>query len=132
MAKANHPHVAKVRDRAEKAGYVETVSTSIDTKGRKQRAKRKAAKRKALPKPESDAESSAAARKAFYLKQERSAAQPEREAPSVIDLAPGEYHHVHADQDIVERALQLVQQMDPDQRQLFRAQLVMYDEVTVS
>ena len=82
MAKASHPHVAKVRDGAQKAAYVETVSTSIDTKGRKQPVKRKAAKRKAPPKPESDAESSAAARKAFYLKEEPSAAQPEREAPS--------------------------------------------------
>jgi predicted RNase H-like nuclease (RuvC/YqgF family) len=35
-----HPHVAKVRKRAEKAGDVETVTTSIDTKGRKQPAKK--------------------------------------------------------------------------------------------
>jgi hypothetical protein len=38
---ASHPHVAKIRTRLEKAGDVETVSTSIDTKGREQPAKRK-------------------------------------------------------------------------------------------
>ena len=38
---ASHPHIAKVRREAEKTGDVETVSTSIDTKGRKQPAKRK-------------------------------------------------------------------------------------------
>ena len=32
----SHPHVAKVREELEKAGDVETVTTSIDTKGRKQ------------------------------------------------------------------------------------------------
>jgi DNA-binding Lrp family transcriptional regulator len=41
--KASHPHVAKVRTELEKTGDVETVSTSIDTKGRKQPAKRKVA-----------------------------------------------------------------------------------------
>jgi DNA-binding Lrp family transcriptional regulator len=43
---ATHPHVAKVRAKLEKAGDVETVSTSIDTKGRKQPAKRKGKARK--------------------------------------------------------------------------------------
>jgi ParB-like chromosome segregation protein Spo0J len=38
---ASHPTVAKVRAELEKTGDVETVSTSIDTKGRKQPAKRK-------------------------------------------------------------------------------------------
>jgi hypothetical protein len=38
---ASHPYVAKVRAELEKAGDVETVSTSIDTKGRKQPAKRR-------------------------------------------------------------------------------------------
>jgi DNA-binding Lrp family transcriptional regulator len=33
---ASHPHVAKVRRQAEETGDVETVTTSIDTKGRKQ------------------------------------------------------------------------------------------------
>src|SRR5262245_6359053 len=33
---AGRPHVAKVREHAEKAGDVETVTTSVDTKGRKQ------------------------------------------------------------------------------------------------
>jgi hypothetical protein len=39
-AKVSHPHVAKVRSELEKSGDVETVSTSIDTKGRKQPAKK--------------------------------------------------------------------------------------------
>ena len=38
----SHPHVAKVRGDLEKSGDVETVTTSIDTKGRKQPAKKKA------------------------------------------------------------------------------------------
>jgi DNA-binding Lrp family transcriptional regulator len=38
MVKASHPHVAKVRQQAEKTGDVETVTTSIDTKGRQQPA----------------------------------------------------------------------------------------------
>jgi hypothetical protein len=46
MVKASHPHVAKVRKQAEKAGDVETVTTSVDTKGRKQPAK------KSIKKPE--------------------------------------------------------------------------------
>jgi DNA-binding Lrp family transcriptional regulator len=37
---ASHPHVAKVREKAERAGDVETVTTSVDTKGRKQPAKK--------------------------------------------------------------------------------------------
>jgi DNA-binding Lrp family transcriptional regulator len=41
MVGASHPHVAKVRGQAEKAGDVETVTTSVDTKGRQQPAKRK-------------------------------------------------------------------------------------------
>jgi hypothetical protein len=41
MAKVSHPHVAKVREELEATGDVETVTTSIDTKGRKQPAKRK-------------------------------------------------------------------------------------------
>jgi hypothetical protein len=40
MVDASHPHVAKVRAELEKTGDVETVTTSIDSKGRKQRAKR--------------------------------------------------------------------------------------------
>jgi hypothetical protein len=43
QVKASHPHVAKVRTELEKTGDVETVSTSIDTKGRKQ-PRRRAAK----------------------------------------------------------------------------------------
>jgi DNA-binding Lrp family transcriptional regulator len=41
QVRSSHPHIAKVRAELEKAGDVETVSTSIDTKGRKQPAKRK-------------------------------------------------------------------------------------------
>jgi hypothetical protein len=37
---ASHPHVAKVRAEMEKTSDVETVTTSVDTKGRKQPAKR--------------------------------------------------------------------------------------------
>jgi DNA-binding Lrp family transcriptional regulator len=40
MAKASHPHVAKVREQLEKKGDVETVTTSVDTKGRQQPAKK--------------------------------------------------------------------------------------------
>jgi DNA-binding Lrp family transcriptional regulator len=36
LVDASHPHVAKVREKAEKTGDVETVTTSVDTKGRKQ------------------------------------------------------------------------------------------------
>jgi ParB-like nuclease domain len=45
---ASHPHVAKVRAELEKSGDVETVTTSFDTKGRKQPAK-KASKKIAEP-----------------------------------------------------------------------------------
>jgi len=38
LTDTSHPHVAKVRERAEKVGDVETVTTSIDTKGRAQPA----------------------------------------------------------------------------------------------
>jgi ParB-like chromosome segregation protein Spo0J len=38
---ASHPHVAKVRAEMEKTSDVETVTTSVDTKGRKRSAKRK-------------------------------------------------------------------------------------------
>src|SRR5262249_60198659 len=41
LAETSHPHVAKVREHAEKAGDVETVTTSVDTKGRKQLARKK-------------------------------------------------------------------------------------------
>ena len=40
MVGASHPHVAKVREQAEKTGDVETVTTSVDTKGRKQPARK--------------------------------------------------------------------------------------------
>jgi DNA-binding Lrp family transcriptional regulator len=36
LTDTSHPHVAKVREHAEKAGDVETVTTSVDTKGRRQ------------------------------------------------------------------------------------------------
>jgi hypothetical protein len=64
---------------------------------------------------------------------ERSAAKPEREAPSVIDLAPGDYHFQHEDEDIVTHALRLVGRMNADQRERFLAQLeVTYGAVAVS
>ena len=44
MVGASHPHVGKVRAQAENTGDVETITTSIDTKGRKQPAKRKSAR----------------------------------------------------------------------------------------
>jgi DNA-binding Lrp family transcriptional regulator len=37
----SHPHVGKIRTEMESAGDVETVTTSIDTKGRKQQVKKK-------------------------------------------------------------------------------------------
>jgi DNA-binding Lrp family transcriptional regulator len=40
QVKVSHPHVAKVRAELEKTGDVETVTTSVDTKGRKQPARR--------------------------------------------------------------------------------------------
>jgi DNA-binding Lrp family transcriptional regulator len=49
LTDTSHPHVAKVREKAEKAGDVETVSTSIDSKGRKQPAKKDATRKKAPP-----------------------------------------------------------------------------------
>ena len=36
LTDTSHPHVAKVREHAEEAGDVETVTTSVDTKGRRQ------------------------------------------------------------------------------------------------
>jgi ClpX C4-type zinc finger len=42
--KASHPHVAKVRQQLEKTGDVETVTTSVDTKGRKQPARKRPAR----------------------------------------------------------------------------------------
>jgi hypothetical protein len=38
LTDTSHPHVAKVREQAQKTGDVETVTTSIDSKGRKQPA----------------------------------------------------------------------------------------------
>jgi hypothetical protein len=54
QVEASHPHVAKVRAEMEKAGDVETVTTSVDTKGRKQPAKKpikKAGRKQSVPKP---------------------------------------------------------------------------------
>ena len=41
MVDASHPHIAKVRTELEQVGDVETVTTSVDTRGRKQPAKKK-------------------------------------------------------------------------------------------
>ena len=41
MVGASHPHIGKVRAELESTGDVETVTTSIDTKGRKQPIKKK-------------------------------------------------------------------------------------------
>jgi ParB-like chromosome segregation protein Spo0J len=65
MAKVSHPTVAKIRAEGEATGDVEKVTTSIDTKGRKQPAKKKrrtpddfvadiAAKKAAPAEPEPD------------------------------------------------------------------------------
>ena len=40
LTDTSHPHVAKVRERAEKVGDVETVTTSVDTRGRAQPARK--------------------------------------------------------------------------------------------
>jgi hypothetical protein len=45
----SHPHVAKVRKQAEKAGDVETATTSIDTRGRAQPVRKPRAKTEARP-----------------------------------------------------------------------------------
>jgi DNA-binding Lrp family transcriptional regulator len=67
MAKASHPHVAKVREQLEKKGDVETVTTSVDTKGRQQPAK----------KPQTKAERN---RKALERRMAERAAKRKREA----------------------------------------------------
>ena len=46
MVGVSHPHVAAVRAELEKSGDVETVTTSIDTKGRKQPARKPAKKKR--------------------------------------------------------------------------------------
>jgi DNA-binding Lrp family transcriptional regulator len=40
LTDTSHPHVAKVREQAEKTGDVETVTTSIDSRGRQQPARK--------------------------------------------------------------------------------------------
>jgi ParB-like chromosome segregation protein Spo0J len=49
LTDTSHPYVAKVREKAEKTGDVETVTTSIDTRGREQPSKRT---RKTTTKPQ--------------------------------------------------------------------------------
>jgi predicted nuclease with TOPRIM domain len=51
LTDTSHPHVAKVRKRAERTGDVETVTTSVDTKGRKQPSKRAKRAKAANPPP---------------------------------------------------------------------------------
>jgi hypothetical protein len=84
QVKASHPHVAKVRAELEKTGDVETVSTSIDTKGRKQPAKRKAKTPAAEPEPsaEDSAEDSAEARRAYYTEHEEAANNEPQKKPT--------------------------------------------------
>jgi DNA-binding Lrp family transcriptional regulator len=50
LTDTSHPHVAKVREQAEKSGDVETVTTSIDTTGRKQPARKTTTKPSSVPK----------------------------------------------------------------------------------
>ena len=71
---ASHPHVAKVRHEAEEAGDVETVTTSIDTKGRKQPT-RKEKKQKT---------------KTAEIKEAKAAVKEEPEAASFADKL---HHH---------------------------------------
>jgi hypothetical protein len=52
LTDTSHPHVAKVRKRAERTGDVETVTTSVDTKGRKQPSKRANRAKAADPPPQ--------------------------------------------------------------------------------
>jgi len=49
LTDTSHPHVAKVREQAEKTGDVETVTTSIDTKGRRQPASKGNRSRVSVP-----------------------------------------------------------------------------------
>jgi hypothetical protein len=56
----SHPYVAKVRRQSEKAGDVETVTTSVDTKGRKQPAKKRKSQAEEEPMTPAASESAAA------------------------------------------------------------------------
>jgi hypothetical protein len=88
---ASHPHVARARRALEEAGDVETVTTSVDTKGRKQPAKRpRSATKKtadsppspvtdsspAPTRPATDADSSAERREALYAGDDTGGADP--------------------------------------------------------
>jgi len=53
LTDTSHPHVAKVRGQAERTGDVETVTTSIDTRGREQHAHKAPPKPKPRPKSKS-------------------------------------------------------------------------------
>jgi hypothetical protein len=52
LTDTSHPHVAKVRAELEKSGDVETVTTAVDTKGRKQPARKSKPQSKAKPRAE--------------------------------------------------------------------------------
>jgi DNA-binding Lrp family transcriptional regulator len=85
----SHPTVAKVRDELEKAGDVERITTSLDTKGRRQPAKKP-------PRPSIlDAEASAAARKAQRAAEEAELNNVEvpgkRKRVVVIELNPATF-----------------------------------------
>jgi hypothetical protein len=92
QVKVSHPHVAKVRAELEKTGDVETVSTSIDTKGRRQpirKARRELADAIEVgPKPDT-LERAAEERKAFYARNEETASDVGVDATSPIKVKRG-------------------------------------------
>jgi DNA-binding Lrp family transcriptional regulator len=118
----SHPHVAKVREELEASGDVETVTTSIDTKGRKQPAKKaNVVHARVLPQSSTpipvhfslvDSEASAAARKAHYAKTEDDGAMPTEEE------AEESYQETLFDQ-----ACLILEQMTGETRQKFFAHL---------
>jgi DNA-binding Lrp family transcriptional regulator len=130
LTQTSHPHVAKVREQAEKTGDVETVTTSIDTKGRQQPAKRK---KPDAPKKRSMAQAmrEQAAGGDMYratIRLWRKMELPDRERLLSYLTDCGEYDGnafilKRAEADRVEHALRLVKSMDAEQRRQFSEQL---------
>jgi DNA-binding Lrp family transcriptional regulator len=80
----SHPHVAKIRQEAEKSGDVESVSTLIDSKGRKQPARKPKASHKAAQEVDSASLVSAGERPGIVLS-ERSKAKLRNTTQTLLD-----------------------------------------------